>query len=572
MANKFGYSGSLGYNSYRISRGGNCCCPPKGDPGPKGDHGPVGPEGPKGSQGPPGTIGVIGTCYSDYLYWNNTTFSWTTGGSQVHIGCEAGKTNQQPFGVAIGHSAGQIDQSANAVAVGVNAGKDKQQESAIAIGDSAGETNQSVEAIAIGDGASQTNQSSRAISIGASAGNLDQSANAIAIGYSAGFQNQKVSSIAIGNEAGRNNQNENAVAIGYFAGLQDQSKNTISIGNNAGKTSQNENSISIGYLSGTKNQGTNSIAIGQLAGANTQSENSIAIGRNSGVNFQREESIAIGFGAATHNQSKNSIAIGRDAGNTNQGEYCIAIGHNAGNGDQGNHSIVMSAINTEQDASANQIIFNADPGNIEIPYKTDGSPGFYVAPIRQETQTHTLYYDTASKEITYGRPNTQHGLFIFADYTLSGTTPVPVDISNSTITIGDPNYNFVNENPITASTLISFSDLSNNFTDGIVEFYLDSDINSNNANNPVYTFDLSGVNVVSGSKGLIEIDTRSTGKTTAVHNVAFGPISYKVSSTLTNGQVIHMENTYKLRVTTTLSTSQFINNTRLTIKFRPVNS
>ena len=54
MANKFGYSGSLGYNSFKVSRGGNCCCPPKGDPGPKGDtghpgiKGDVGPTGPKG--------------------------------------------------------------------------------------------------------------------------------------------------------------------------------------------------------------------------------------------------------------------------------------------------------------------------------------------------------------------------------------------------------------------------------------------------------------------------------------------------------------------------------------------
>jgi hypothetical protein len=572
MANKFGYSGSLGYNSYRISRGGNCCCPPKGDPGPKGDNGHVGPQGPKGPEGPPGTIGVIGACNSDYLYWNNTTASWATGGSQVHIGCFAGESNQQPFGVAIGHSAGQIDQSSNTVAVGVNAGKSKQHESAIAIGDSAGEINQSVEAIAIGDAASQTNQSTRAISIGASAGNLDQSANAIAIGFAAGFQNQKISSIAIGNEAGRNNQNQNAVAIGYFAGLQDQSKNTIAIGNNAGNTNQGENSISIGYLSGIKNQGKNSIALGQLAGTNTQSENSIAIGINSGVNFQREQSIAIGFGAGTHNQLKNSIAIGRDAGYTNQGEYCIAIGHNAGNEDQGNHSIVMSAISTEQDASANQIILNADPGNIEIPYKTDGSPGFYVKPIQQSDGNSILNYDTNSGEITYGRPITQHGLFIFADYTLNGTTPVPVDISNETTTIGDPNYNFVNENPLTSSTLISFSDLSNNFTDGIVEFYLDSDINSNNTNNPVYTFDLSGVNIVSGSKDLIEIDTRSTGKTTDVHNVAFGPVSYKVSSTITNTQVIRIENTYKLRVTTTINSQQFINNTRLMVKFRPLNS
>ena len=406
MANKFGYSGSLGYNSYRISRGGNCCCPPKGDPGPKGDNGPVGPQGPQGPQGPPGTIGVIGACYSDYLYWNNTTASWATGGSQVHIGCFAGESNQQPFGVAIGHSAGQIDQSANAVAVGVNAGKDKQQESAIAIGDSAGETNQSVEAIAIGDGASQTNQSSRAISIGASAGNLDQSANAIAIGYSAGFQNQKISSIAIGNEAGRNNQNENAISIGNNAGFSNQSDDTISIGFSAGNSNQGTNSIGIGKLSGGTNQGNYCVALGHRTAIIDQSDNSIAIGRQAGTFTQGIQSIAIGYGAGTNNQSNNSVAIGRNAGNTNQGEYCIAIGHFAGDEEQGNHSIIMSAINTEQDASANQIILNADSGFGEIPFKTDGSPGFYVAPIRQESQTHALYYDTASKEITYDASST----------------------------------------------------------------------------------------------------------------------------------------------------------------------
>jgi len=422
MANKFGYSGSLGYNSYRISRGGNCCCPPKGDPGPKGDNGPVGPQGPKGPEGPPGTIGVIGACYSDYLYWDNTTVSWASGGSQVHIGCYAGESNQQVFGIAIGDKAGQIDQSANAVAVGVNAGKNKQQESAIAIGDSAGETNQSVEAIAIGDGASQTNQSSRAISIGASAGNLDQSANAIAIGYSAGFQNQKISSIAIGNEAGRNNQNENAIALGLNAGFNNQSEDAIAIGNEAGRNNQNENAIAMGLNAGFSNQSEDAIAIGKTAGTNeqgeksiaigfasgnlNQSENSIAIGHSSGFKSQEEKCIAIGFGAGTQDQSNNSVAMGVNAGNTNQGEYCIAIGHGAGEKDQGDHSIVMSAIKTEQDASANQIILNADSGFGEIPYKTDGSPGFYVAPIRQESQTHTLYYDTATKEITYDASST----------------------------------------------------------------------------------------------------------------------------------------------------------------------
>ena len=171
---------------------------------------------------------------------------------------------------------------------------------------------------------------------------------------------------------------------------------------------------------------------------------------------------------------------------------------------------------------------------------------------------------------------TKHGLFIFGDRgVLSSSNTYVLDISsNGTTTFGDPNYNFVNENPLTASTLISFSDLSSNFTNGLVEFYVDSYINPNSATNPVYTIDLSGVNVVSGSKTRMELDTRSTGKTNTAHNVAFGPLSYKVSSTV-NSEIIHFSNTYNLRVTITSSgpsSSHEINNTRLIIKFRPLNS
>ena len=168
--------------------------------------------------------------------------------------------------------------------------------------------------------------------------------------------------------------------------------------------------------------------------------------------------------------------------------------------------------------------------------------------------------------------STLHGLFIYSDYLVAPQT-LSLDIDETaTPVIGDPNLNFVNENPITNNTLICFSDLSNNYNNGIVEFYLDSEINPNNANSPVYTFDLSGIYVETGSKSLIELDTRSTGKTSQSHNVAFGPISYKLSSDI-NSEIIHFNNTYKLRTTiVTNSTNQHeINNTRLMVKFRQTN-
>ena len=58
MANNFGYSGNLGYNSYRVSRSGKCCCPPKGD---KGDHGLDGLKGDKGDRGQKGFKGNTGS-------------------------------------------------------------------------------------------------------------------------------------------------------------------------------------------------------------------------------------------------------------------------------------------------------------------------------------------------------------------------------------------------------------------------------------------------------------------------------------------------------------------------------
>jgi hypothetical protein len=174
-----------------------------------------------------------------------------------------------------------------------------------------------------------------------------------------------------------------------------------------------------------------------------------------------------------------------------------------------------------------------------------------------------------------GSGNILHGLFICDNYTFtnpSSALKYNIDISsNLTTSIGDRNFNFVNENPLTSNTLITFSDLSNNFTEGMVEFYISSGIDSGGANGPVYTFDLSGVNIEPGSNPGFEIDTRSTGKTTGLHNVAFGPISYRVSSTI-NNEIISFNNTYKLRLTITSQISTHtINNTRLVIKFRPLN-
>jgi hypothetical protein len=150
-----------------------------------------------GMTGPTGSIGVTGDCWSSYLYWDTTISggSWQVDGSEVHIGCDAGLTGQQPYAVAVGAMAGMTDQSGCAVAVGYRAGEYQQDFGAIAIGHAAGLTG--------------------------------QNDYAVAIGYKCGVVNQGINSVAIGIGAGSNNQGNNSVAVGNGAGNSLQHDNTI---------------------------------------------------------------------------------------------------------------------------------------------------------------------------------------------------------------------------------------------------------------------------------------------------------------------------------------------------------
>ena len=164
----------------------------------------------------------------------------------------------------------------------------------------------------------------------------------------------------------------------------------------------------------------------------------------------------------------------------------------------------------------------------------------------------------------------QHGLFIYANTTVSNVSPNTMTMSEiNTSNFGDANLNFINQPSLNDTSKISFSDLSANYPNGaIVEFHVNSDINATGGAN--FTFDLHTTTVQGSSKGTIEIDTRSTG-VTATKNIAFGPVIYRLDDT-GNDNTIHFSNVYDLRVSSTNSASQTYNNTRLTIKVRSANS
>lgn len=179
------------------------------------------------------------------------------------------------------------------------------------------------------------------------------------------YVNKNNSTIAMGNEAGYERQGISAIAMGEYTGYSDQSPNAIAIGTNAGLTSQGASSIGIGMYAGQTSQGHKAIAMGVLSGQTSQGISAIAIGDEAGKT----------------NQQSSAIAIGLNAGNNAQGANSIAIGTSAGIYSQTANSIILNATGSDLNAS---------------------TTGFFVAPIRLSTPTSPVYYDLATKEITYG--------------------------------------------------------------------------------------------------------------------------------------------------------------------------
>jgi hypothetical protein len=387
---------------------------------------------------------------------STTTFTLDT--DTIALGSLAGLESQQQYAVAIGYSAGNSNQGNYGVAIGAYAGADNQGINTVAIGSQAG-YNQDDNAIALGLQAGYTNQSTNAIAIGTNAGNTNQSESAIAIGAYAGYENQSTNTIVLNatglplnthissalfidpirsslqtsyslyyetatkevtygpapllilptiieastiiTEALSTNTissasievsslvtgaftlNADMIAIGLNAGSVDQQLYAIAIGPSAGQSNQSIGGVAVGINAGQTSQGIGSVALGGAAGYNTQGAGAVAIGAYAAINRQGDYAIAIGSNAGAQDQSTNTIAIGANAGNTSQGSSAIAIGAYAGYENQSTNTIVLNATG--------------------LPLNTHISSALFIDPIRSSLQTlYSLYYETATKEVTYG--------------------------------------------------------------------------------------------------------------------------------------------------------------------------
>ena len=294
-------------------------------------------------------------------------------GTGVAFGYLAGSSGFQTSGIAIGTQAGQTDQGYHAIAIGWRVGENSQGNGAIAIGENAGFATQSEYAIAIGTVAGRQGQASNAVAIGASAGYASQGAAAVAVGY----------------QAGLSSQGTNSVAIGVYAANISQGSSSVAVGGEAGQSAQGVNSVAVGVAAGAKGQGTAATALGWTAGQYTQGS----------------YAVALGSGAAYTNQGNGAIAIGADTSAINQGTYSIAIGSGAGFGNiQANNSIILDATGTGATAASNA--------------------GLYITPVRNDTgnTTNVVYYNTTTKELTYGPASGgSYGNSDVAAYLSSGT-------------------------------------------------------------------------------------------------------------------------------------------------------
>ena len=117
----------------------------QGTQGITGAQGIQGITGAIGAQGIQGITGPVtqGTCYSDYLYWDNTTNEWKTGVNEIHIGCGAGEHNQGSKSISIGNNAGNTNQGINSIAIGNLAGYTGQDNNTIILNSSGTELNSS---------------------------------------------------------------------------------------------------------------------------------------------------------------------------------------------------------------------------------------------------------------------------------------------------------------------------------------------------------------------------------------------------------------------------------------------
>ena len=189
---------------------------------------------------------------------------------------------------------------------------------------------------------------------------------------------------ASGNVSGGNAIISGIIQLPNNTVIKSGSVNSVAFGNLAGDVSQGIGAVAIGPFAGSESQGNVSVAIGSSAGRMTQGAGAVAVGINAGLAVQSAGAVAIGVQSGFDNQGLNAVAIGLNAGQGSQGANSVAIGALAGNTSQATNSIIINATGAVLDSTV--------------------ANTFTVSPVRNDVANigQVMFYNTASKEITYG--------------------------------------------------------------------------------------------------------------------------------------------------------------------------
>jgi hypothetical protein len=348
--------------------------------------------------------------------------------SSVALGVGAGTLGNG--GIAIGYTAGSLNQGFTSIAIGPEAGRDNQGVTSIAIGTQAAFLTQGDQGIAIGVLAGSDGQGVNAIAIGASAGKNNQPANSIIINATGSTLNGTNSGLYV---APVRNDTSNVTNVVYY----NTTTKEVTYGPASGGTYNNSNVVTLLSAFGSNSiSTTGNVTAGNLVltgsitkdpGSSIQlNSNNFTVSINSAFNvaISSEEdagyvalgtgsfaggtqTISIGYLSQATAGGANSISVGTKAGQFSPGAKSIAIGQFAGAGSfvgtkLGANTIAIGYGAANGGSAANVIILNASGANFTP--STSQANSFYVNPVRNDTgnTTNVMYYNTTTKEVTYG--------------------------------------------------------------------------------------------------------------------------------------------------------------------------
>lgn len=276
-----------------------------------------------------------------------------------------------------------------------------------------------------------------------------------------------------GTIAGEINSNNGNTAIGLNAASNNQGYRATAIGYEAGKDNQGSWSTAIGLKAATLNQGNSSVAVGHRAGSDYQGKWTVAVGVNSGQNTQGIGATSLGYRAGyggTTSQGTYAVALGAYAGVDSQHEYSIAINASGDSLNPTEEGFYVKPIRANNAVGGNVTVYNTttkevvstditiNNSGITLANGTvisDGESGLFVDALNANTTSNVVFYDTITKELTYGTISAEathvaNGAFIWtvdnvtgALYSDQGT--YIADSANSVV-IGQ-NVDVTNSNP-----------------------------------------------------------------------------------------------------------------------------